>query len=376
MTDKELAELRRRFKPDKSNITHIRGCYVNEAGEIVSEFDQAIALMTEEEGEKFLSLLKRTLSGGLGKNLLDIPFSTEQVANSEEHRLLCALRNSALMDETAVKTFYERVIQSVSLEQSYVILLTHDRYDVPFRAKDGEKFSDGSNEVFSYILCSICPVKMTKSALGYYVLENEFHNSKLDWIVSSPELGFLFPAFDDRATNLYNALYYTRNTGENQTAFAEAIFKRELPPPAEAQKESFRALLADTLAEDCSLDLVQAVHEHLGELVEESQAQKDLPPPELTKRELEQVLRSCGVSDERLVHFDTHFDEAFGEEAILSPQNVVDAKQLDLRTPDVSVKLKPEHGDLVQTRVIDGVKYLLIRADDGVELNGLNLHIQ
>ena len=44
-----------------------------------------------------------------------------------------------------------------------------------------------------------------------------------------------------------------------------------------------------------------------------------------------------------------------------------------LKTPDVSITVNPERPDLVETRVLGGVRYLLIKADDGVELNGIAL---
>ena len=83
MNEREVAEIRRRFRPDKSNITHVRGCYVNEQREIVAEFNQSLGLMPQEELEKFLSILKRTLSGTVGKNLIDIEFTTKQLVDSE-----------------------------------------------------------------------------------------------------------------------------------------------------------------------------------------------------------------------------------------------------------------------------------------------------
>ena len=215
MNEREVAELRRRFKPEKSNITHIRGCYVNENREIVSQFDQSLTLLEEEELERFLGVLKRTLTGGLGKNLVDLTFSTKQVAEGEEHRLLMTLRNSALQDGGAVFEFFSRVMESLELEGNYLILLAHDRYDVPYRSRDGEQQADASSEVFSYVICAVCPVKLTKPALSYYVKENKFRSRNGDWLVSPPELGFLFPAFDNRSTNLYNALYYSRDPGEN-----------------------------------------------------------------------------------------------------------------------------------------------------------------
>ena len=79
MNEKEVGELRRRLRPEKNSITHIRGCYVNEMGESVAQFDQSLALMTQEETETLLALLRRTLSGTLGKNLLDLSFETRQV---------------------------------------------------------------------------------------------------------------------------------------------------------------------------------------------------------------------------------------------------------------------------------------------------------
>ena len=180
MNEKGIGELRRRFRPDKTSVTHIRGCYVNEKAEIVSEFTQALGLMTEDEAEKILALLRRALSGSLGKNLVDLSFTTAQVQDSPEHRLLTALRDG---EEEAIHSFYEKVAASLHMESSYLILLAQDAYDVPFRGKDGETMEDGSDTVFRYVLCSICPVKLAKPALTYYVTAGEFHNRASDWLV-------------------------------------------------------------------------------------------------------------------------------------------------------------------------------------------------
>lgn len=269
MNEKEIAEIRRCFRSDKSNITHIRGCYVSEKGEILSQLDQPLSLMSQEETDELLAILRRTLSGVPGKNLLDIPFSTEQVAGSEEHALLMALRDSALKNDEAVQAFFQKVIQSLTLEGQYLILLVHDTYDVPYRSKDGDKQYEASSEVFSYVLCSICPVKITKPALSYYMYENAFHTCKTDWLVAPPALGFLFPAFDDRSTNLYSTLYYTRDTAEIHEEFVKTLFRQEPPMPAAVQKETFQSLLGDTLADDCSYEVVQAVHDQLYTAIEE-----------------------------------------------------------------------------------------------------------
>ena len=163
MNEKEIAEIRRRYRQGKTNIAHVVGCYVNEERQIVARFDQSLTLSGQEETDKFLALLRRTLSGTLGKNLIDITFSTSQVAGQagDEHALLMALRDSKLQDEAAREEFYARAIETLDVEGNYLILLTCDAYDVPGFAKDGQRFEDGSEEVYTGILCSVCPVKMT-----------------------------------------------------------------------------------------------------------------------------------------------------------------------------------------------------------------------
>lgn len=364
MNEKEIAELRRRIRPDKSSITHVRGCYVNESREIIAQFDQSLALMTQEESEKFLGLLRKSLSGTVGKNLIDITFTTQQVVDSPEHRLLMALRSSALGEEEAVQALFERCIASLTIEGNYLVLLAYDTYDVPFRSRDGEKQVDaGNGEVFSYILCCVCPVKQTKPALSYHVQENEFHEQKMDYLVSAPELGFLFPAFDERSTNLYNALYYTRDTADSRQEFIDAVFHTPAPMPAQEQRETFQSILGEALGEECSLDVVQSVHEQFCGLIQEHKESREVEPLTISKGTVRQVLSSCGVSEDRSQLFAQQYDEAFGGDTDLSPKNLVDAKQMELKTPDVTIQVNPERSDLVRTKVIDGKKYILIRAD-------------
>ena len=373
MNEKEISEIRRRFRPDKSNIARIRGCYVNDKREIISEFHQSLGLMSQAESEGLLAILKKTLSGTIGKNLIDIEFATQQVLEGEEHKLLMALRNSSLDDDTAAQEFYGRIIQTLSLEGNYLILLAYDKYDVPCRSKDGEK--QDSTDVFSYFLCSICPVKLTKPALSYYTDENKFYNIAENWYVSAPELGFMFPAFDDRSANIYNAVYYSRDIAENHSEFVDTVFKSEIPMPAAVQKETFQSILGDTIADDCSFEVVQAVHEQLSEMIEEHKTNKEVDPLVISKKTVKNVLESCGVSESRMTAFEEKYDTEFGVDTEISPRNIIDTKQFEVRTPDVTIRVNPERSDLVETRIIDGAKYILIRADEGVEVNGVNITI-
>lgn len=375
MNEKEVAELRRRFRPEKSSVTHVRGCYVSDQGEIVSQFDQSLALMPQEEGENLLSLLRRTLSGGLGRNLINLSFSTAQVVDSPEHKLLMALRDSELRDEEVVETFFQQVAESFRLETGYLILLAYDSYDVPYRGKDGGSLEDASDTVYSYILCSLCPVKQTKPVLSYHIPENLFRNREVDWVVSPPEAGFLFPAFDDRCANLYETLYYTKNTAESHQELVDVLFHRELPPPADTQKETFQSLLATTLEGDCNMEVMQSVQGHIVNMMEEHKENKDLEPLVLSKGALEMVLSASGVEEEHRDAFAQRFEEEFGVDARLCPQNLVDKKQFEVRTPDVTIKVNPERSDLVETRIIDGAGYILIRAEGGVEVNGVPIRL-
>ena len=376
MNEREVAEIRRRFRPQQTNITKIRGCCVNGRREIVSEFSPSLALMDEAEAEKFLAILKKTLSGTLGKNLIDLAFQTQQVVSSEEHGLLMKLRSSLLEDDEAVHALYERIAQSIELEGTYLILLACDRYDVPYRGKDGEALEDASTEMFTYILCSICPIKTTKPVLSYQVSENEFHNLREDWLVSAPEAGFLFPAFDGRCANLYGALYYTKSAAANHPELIDALFRVEPPAPADEQRESFQCVLAESLEKDCSLDVVQAVHGKLSALIADHKANKEEEPLTISRETVRQVLASCDVAEEHVAAFEQKYGETFGEGTEIRPQNIVNPKQLEVCTPDVTIRVNPERGDLVETRVIDGVRYILIRAEEGVEVNGVEVRIR
>ena len=375
MNEKEVAEIRRRFRADKGNITHVRGCYVNEKGEIVSQFDQSLTLMPQEESEKVLTVLKKTLSGSVGKNLVDVNFSTRQVIDSPEHGLLMALRQSKLKEDEIVQSFYEKVIACLHIEGTYLILLACDTYDVPCRAKDGEKIEEASDEVFSYVLCSICPVKTSKPALCYSVVQNAFCSPQPEWLVAPPQLGFLFPAFDDRSANIYGALYYTRDTAKGYTEFTDAVFGCPMPKPAKEQQDSFQNLLGETLEQACSLEAVQSVHEGLCAMIEEHKARKVPEPLRVSRQEISGLLQSGGVATERIEAFEKGYREVFGPEETICPQNLMNQKQFEVRTPDVTIRINPQRSDLVQTRIIGGARYILIRAEEGVEVNGVAIHI-
>ncbi len=375
MNIKEISEIKRRFKVERTNISRIRGALINEKKEIISRFDQSLNIISEEEAEAVLKTLKKVLSGSLNKNLIDIAFTNQQVLDSSEHKMLSALKASSLADDKALDELIESVRISYKCEGNYLIILGSDAYDVPSYGSDGNKM-ENSGEIYSYIICAICPLNMTKSTLGYKLTENAIKNNLPDWVIGTPDAGFLFPAFDGRKTNIYNALFYNRDKKDNKAELIEALFRREAPIAVAIQKQMFTNIFRDTIAEECSIDVVKDVQDHLGQLVEEHKALKDPEPLTVSKSTMSDILKSCGINEEKVTEFETQFDQSFGEKATVSPENILNIKQFEVKTPEVSIKLASDMSDLIETRVIDGQKFIMIRADGIVEVNGVEINIK
>ena len=374
MNQKELNEIRRRIRLDRSSIGHIYGCYVNANKEIISYIDESLGIMSESETEQYLALLRKSLSGALGRNLMDISFATKQVMDSDEHRLLSALRKSELQDEELRQAFFKCIIDTLDMgESNYLILIAFDAYDVPHYGKDG--LERDSDNVYKYILCSVCPIKAGKAELGFDAEEKRFRSAAISQIVTRPEIGFLFPAFDDRSANIYNALFYTRSIGQIHQEFIDAVFKTEVPMSAGQQKDTFSSVLTETLDKDCSYDVIQSVHEQLSDRIEAHRESKDPEPLAISVEELTDVLEKGGMKEQQAETFKKLCAEEFGENAMLPPANLIDAKHMKIETAEVTIKVDPKFSYLVQTRVIDGHKYILISADSGVEVNGIGVNI-
>ena len=219
-------------------------------------------------------------------------------------------------------------------------------------------------------------MKQTKPNLHYIPEEQVFHDGGIIHAVSAPELGFLFPAFDNRATNIYNALYYTHSAKESHEMFVSSVFNTAIPQPAEAQRRTFEALLGSSLDDECSLDVVHEVHNQLCQRIAMHKEAKIPEPLTVGKEEVKSVLAECGVSQPKIAKFSIDYDEAFGFEAAVLPKNIIDDKHFEVKTPDVSIKVAADRADLIETRVIGGVKYILINADEDVEVNGVRIHIE
>ena len=377
MNQRELNELRRRFKLDRTAISKVYGCYVSSSRQIISYVDAPLGLLSQEEQEMYLNLLKKSLSGALGRNLIDIEFSTRQVADSDEHRLLQTLRQTELQDPNARESLYRRIIDAIDMgESSYLILLAADTYDVPHRSQDDQEVPDGSDTVFRYFVCAICPVKDPTLALQYSDQDKEFRGSSTGHIALPPVLGFLFPAFDDRSANIYNALFYSKDTAQLHQEVIDAVFCiQNAPMSPQEQQNVFTSALTETLEKDCSYDVVQAVHEQLRGRIQEHKDSRDPEPLTLSVREVGDVLTGSGVPEEKAEAFQEACRRQYGQDAALNPRNIIEAGKFQITTPEVKITVPPEYSYMVETRIIDGRRFILIPADDGVEVNGIPVTI-
>ena len=331
--------------------------------------------MSEDEIEFILGLLKKSISGANGKNIFDVAFTNQQVVDGAEHNRLMKLRDTAIASDEDVHALYESIISSTHFDAGYLILLAYDKYDVYSYAGDGSRRED-SDTVFSYIICSVCPMKLTRAALGYNANENAFRTIASNAVIAAPELGFMFPTFDNRCANIYNAVCYTKNIKESREAFTSSVFGCAAPMPPAEQKATFDSVLREAVGEECSYEVVSGVRDLVCDIIEEQKENKVEEPLMITRSVMHDLLGKCNVPEEKIETFEQRYVEEFGEHARLCPGNVISTKRLEVKTPEVVVKVSPDRSDLVETRTIDGVKYILIRAETGVEVNGVDVDIK
>lgn len=369
MIKQEITELKKLLTQNNCSITRICGCYVDGEKNKKAEFRQPFLALPEEEMFKYFEILRKCYSGSLGKNMLNLEFPLAAEEQGGPHDLLLRLRDSKLKDDILLDAFYDKVIETYEYVGNYLILVIHDVYDVPGKTSDGMEMEDASDEIYEYILACVCPVNLSKPGLSYHADENTFHNRIRDWVVDLPDTAFLFPAFNDRGSDLHSMLYYTKNAEELKEGFVEQMFGCPLPLTAGGQKETFQTLVEETLGETCDVEMVKTIHEKLAEMVEEH---KEKPEPlVLDKNEVKTLFANSGVANEKLEAFDKHFDETAGEKATLLVDNVISSRTFEVKTPDVVVKVKPERTDLVETQIINGRRCLVIALDGSVEVNGI-----
>ena len=373
MTRKELNEIKSQYTLEDCGILRLCGCYVDGERNKITQFNENFLNLPEEEKHKYFDIFKKTLSGTPGKNLVDMKFNVDAYADEGARTFLMNLRDSGLKDDRLLDEFYDRIINNYSYVGNYLILLINQMYDIPAVTTDNIEMEDASDEVYSYILCSICHVNLSKPGLGYDEEDNNFHDKKQNHMVDVPDVGFLFPAFNKRSADEDMTLFYTKDVSEFEDGLIDCLLDCAVPLPAKQQKETFTSLVNEALGEEADLEIVKNIHENLEQIIEEKK-QESPAPVMLDKTEMKDLLEKSGVKEERLENFEEHFEMAAGEHGKLVASNVSSGKKFEVKTPDVVIKINSDKTDIVSTQVIDGRQCLVIQIDERLEVNGISVN--
>ena len=373
MTRKELNEIKSQYTLGDCGILRLCGCYVDGERNKITQFNENFLNLPEEEKHKYFDIFKKTLSGTPGKNLVDMKFNVDAYADEGARTFLMNLRDSGLKDDRLLNEFYDRIINNYSYVGNYLILLINQVYDIPAVTTDNIEMDDASDEVYSYILCSICHVNLSKPGLGYDEEDNNFHDKKQNHMVDVPDVGFLFPAFNKRSADEDMTLFYTKDVSEFEDGLIDCLLDCAVPLPAKQQKETFTSLVNEALGEEADLEIVKNIHENLEQIIEEKK-QESPAPVMLDKTEIKDLLEKSGVKEEKLENFEEHFEMAAGEHGKLVASNVSSGKKFEVKTPDVVIKINSDKTDIVSTQVIDGRQCLVIQIDERLEVNGISVN--
>ena len=373
MTRKELNEIKSQYTLEDCGILRLCGCYVDGERNKITQFNENFLNLPEEEKHKYFDIFKKTLSGTPGKNLVDMKFNVDAYADEGARTFLMNLRDSGLKDDRLLNEFYDRIINNYSYVGNYLILLINQVYDIPAVTTDNIEMDDASDEVYSYILCSICHVNLSKPGLGYDEEDNNFHDKKQNHMEDVPDVGFLFPAFNKRSADEDMTLFYTKDVSEFEDGLIDCLLDCAVPLPAKQQKETFTSLVNEALGEEADLEIVKNIHENLEQIIEEKK-QESPAPVMLDKTEMKDLLEKSGVKEEKLENFEEHFEMAAGEHGKLVASNVSSGKKFEVKTPDVVIKINSDKTDIVSTQVIDGRQCLVIQIDERLEVNGISVN--
>ncbi len=409
MTKKEINEIKSLFDTIQDcGILRLAGCYVNGEKVKIKTFSESFYNLPEDEMYKYLEIFRRTLSGTPGKNLIDMQFTDPESDDTSSGKgLLNKIRKSELKDEGALEHFYDSVIETYNYVGSFLILLIYQSYDIPGITTDEIEMEDASDEVYNYILCSICPMKLTKPGLGFDDDLGEIHTLKQIFAVELPETGFLYPVFNERSTDDTAILYSSKKTDILQDAFIERVLGVSAMLPAKQQKEGFNEFVSEVLGNESSFETVLAIQENLKETVSNKKSEAAGETVFLDKESMRNVFEKSGVSQERLEEFDKKFDDQFDMKKIHEKQieaeiqseelevegsisgrapdyvptvkveeklfadNVAPVRSFEVRNRNMVLRVNSKHTDIIEMKVVDGKKCLVIELTDDLTVNGI-----
>lgn len=415
MNKKEVMEIKRRFKKEGCTFTRMCGCYVDAEKNKVVNFGQTFLNLEDEEFYKYLEIAKKVLSGNVGNNLLTLDIPLEEEGPGGKQQFLMGLRESRLKNDDLMDRFYDMVIDSYDYAGNYLILMFHDAYDVMTKTTDNNKL-DESEEVYEYLLCAICPVSLSKPGLGYRADENRIGPRIRDWVVGVPDTGFVFPAFNDRTTDIHSLLFYTRDTKEPHSEFMEYGLGCGTKRTATEQKNLFSHIVKHALGDDDenSSDVLMDLQRKMSEYIEEQEVFVDEETGVILEgEELAKLMADTGISDDAASSIKEAYTESF-QNQLPEVSHLIDQKSLEanarireeealraqveelkqqvalhqtsaagsdaddtddgIKTYDVILRVKPEKVPQIKSQMIDGQKCLVIPMDENehAAVNGVN----
>lgn len=316
MRKKDILELKKRFKKDHCTFTKMCGCYVNGEKNILLKFRETFLNLEEDDYFKYLEIAKKVLSGTIENNILELNFELNEEHVNEKQLEFMKLKNSQLKDDLLIDDFYNSIINNYDYEGNFLILIFHDAYDIITKTKDNAKL-DESEEVYEYILCSICPVELSKAGLRYFEEENSIKSRTRDWVVEAPSNGFVFPAFINRTTDVNSIMYYTKNAKDTHPELMENVLGCPSKQTNTEKKETFNDIIRDALGPDekKSDHFFMEIQESLNNKIEEHNIihEDSETPIFLTDEVIQDILNESGVPDEITTKIEKSYAESFGD---------------------------------------------------------------
>ncbi len=300
MNKRDVMELRKRLKGDKCNINRMAGCYVDAGRNKVVTLNESFLNLDTEEYEKFLEIARKTMGGTIGNNILEVAFPPEEEQPGGKAMFLNGLRASDLQNEELLDTLYDLIIKNYRYDGNYLILVFHDVYDIMRRTSDRQKL-DESEEVYEYILVSICPVVLSKPGLGYISGENRIGARIRDWVVGAPEIGFLYPAFDDGGADIHKVDFFVKDAKDSHPEFVEEVLSCGPKRTSTEKRNTFSVIVKHAFRDDedrgeqVLMELEDSMNSRLLEL-EEDEVKAE--PQEVDERLIDEVLEENDVEEE------------------------------------------------------------------------------
>ena len=216
MNKKEISEVKKQFKINNNicGLNKVLTSYIDSEKNTKFIETRSFLNLPEIEVLMFMELFKKTLSGGVGKNLLEFCFPYDN-QESEDKLFLVEVKDSKFEDDDINERFVKKIVDNFEYMGDYYIVSINCSYSIPLKNKNNDSDGEDSLEVYDFILTSICPVVKVERGLCFDKEKNTIEKSyETQLEVSKPMHGFLFPTFNDRTADIHNILYYTAKPSE------------------------------------------------------------------------------------------------------------------------------------------------------------------